>query len=46
MYRIHDLVLPVEASLEVICKTSVLKNFAKRTRKPLCQSLFLTKLQT
>ena len=30
--------------LEVLCKESVLRNFAKLTRKHLCQSLFLKKV--
>ena len=29
---------------EVFCKKGVLKNFAKFTRKHLCQSLFLNKV--
>ena len=33
-----------EACLEVFCKKSVLKNFAKFTGKHLCQSLFLNKV--
>ena len=33
------------SSLEMFCKTGVLKNFAKFTGKNVCQSLFLIKLQ-
>ena len=31
---------------KVFCKTDVLKNFAKFTRKRLCQSLFFVNLQS
>ena len=40
------LLLKFRSSRQVFCKKDILKNFAKFVGKNMCQSLFLTKLQT
>ena len=40
----NDTLLFRSSHLEIFCRKGVLRNFAKFTGKPLCQSLFLNKV--